>query len=108
MVQLLSFDTSLATPIMLLAGFIVYRLRDDSRYESIGCALIGLGLMLLALGLPRCNPEPHGGHLGVSTGYASLDGDLIIAVVAAVLLTWLCHSSVAVVLLIASPGWRTG
>ncbi len=32
----------------------------------------------------------------------SLEGDLIIAVVATVLLTWACHSSVAVVLLIAS------
>jgi len=32
----------------------------------------------------------------------SLEGDLVIAVIAAVLLTWICHSSVAVVLLIAS------
>ena len=101
-VQLLSFDTSLATPIMLLAGFIVYRLRDDSRYESIGCALIGLGLMLLALGLLSATLS----HMEATSVFRavmqSLDGDLIIAVVAAVLLTWLCHSSVAVVLLIAS------
>ncbi|MQT30124.1 Na/Pi cotransporter family protein [Pseudomonas helleri] len=101
-VQLLSFDTSLATPIMLLAGFIVYRLRDDSRYESIGCALIGLGLMLLALGLLSATLS----HMEATSVFRavmqSLDGDLIIAVVAGVLLTWLCHSSVAVVLLIAS------
>lgn len=101
-VQLLSFDTSLATPIMLLAGFIVFRLRDDSRYESIGCALIGLGLMLLALGLLSATLS----HMEATSVFRavmqSLDGDLIIAVVTAVLLTWLCHSSVAVVLLIAS------
>ncbi|MEB0208733.1 Na/Pi cotransporter family protein [Pseudomonas sp. CCC3.1] len=101
-VQLLSFDTSLATPIMLLAGFIVFRLRDDSRYESIGCALIGLGLMLSALSLLSATL----GHMEATSVFRavmqSLDGDLIIAVVAAVLLTWLCHSSVAVVLLIAS------
>ncbi len=101
-VQLLSFDTSLATPIMLLVGFIVFRLRDDSRYESIGCALIGLGLMLSALGLLSATL----GHMEATSVFRAvmqgLDGDLIIAVVAAVLLTWLCHSSVAVVLLIAS------
>ena len=50
-VQLLSLDLSLAAPVALLAGFLCFRLRDDSRFESIGCALIGLGLMLLALGM---------------------------------------------------------
>ena len=101
-VQLLSFDTSLATPIMLLAGFIVFRLRDDSRYESIGCALIGLGLMLSALSLLSATLGHMEGTSVFRAVMQSLDGDLIIAVVAAVLLTWLCHSSVAVVLLIAS------
>ncbi|BCQ62562.1 hypothetical protein PBOI14_43120 [Pseudomonas sp. Boi14] len=32
----------------------------------------------------------------------SLDGDLLLALLVALLLTWMCHSSVAVVLLIAS------
>ncbi|MDY7584545.1 Na/Pi cotransporter family protein [Pseudomonas sp. CCI3.1] len=101
-VQLLSFDTSLAMPVILLVGFIVFRLRDDSRHESVGCALIGLGLMLLALGLLSASL----GHMEATSVFRavmqSLEGDVIIAVVAAVLLTWICHSSVAVVLLIAS------
>ena len=101
-VQLLSFDTSLAMPVMLLVGVVVFRLRDDSRFESIGCALIGLGLMLLALGLLSASL----GHMEATQVFRavmqSLEGDLIIAVLAAVLLTWICHSSVAVVLLIAS------
>lgn len=101
-VQLLSFDTSLAMPVMLLVGVVVFRLRNDSRFESIGCALIGLGLMLLALGLLSASL----GHMEATQVFRalmqSLEGDLIIAVLAAVLLTWICHSSVAVVLLIAS------
>ncbi|KQB51768.1 Na/Pi cotransporter [Pseudomonas endophytica] len=101
-VQLLSFDTSLATPIVLLVGFIIFRLRDDSRYESIGCALIGLGLMLLALSLLSATLS----HIEATSVFRavmqSLEGDLIIAVVTALVLTWMCHSSVAVVLLIAS------
>ncbi|ROL81067.1 Na/Pi cotransporter [Pseudomonas chlororaphis] len=101
-VQLLSVDISILTPLVLLAGFIVFRLRDDSRFESLGCALIGLGLMLLALRM-------LGGTLGEVEGtpvfaalMRGLDGDLLIALLAAALLTWLCHSSVAVVLLVAS------
>ena len=101
-VQLLSFDTSLAMPIILLTGFTVFRLRDDSRHESIGCALIGLGLMLLALSLLSATLA----HMEATSVFRaimqSLEGDVIIAVLAAVLLTWICHSSVAVVLLIAS------
>ncbi|WP_409301507.1 Na/Pi cotransporter family protein [Pseudomonas sp. KCJK8993] len=101
-VQLLSLDLSLAAPVALLAGFLCLRLRDDSRFESIGAALIGLGLMLLALGT-----------LGATLGAVehtpvlrlvmqSLDGDLLLALLVAVVLTWMCHSSVAVVLLVAS------
>jgi len=101
-VQLLSTDISIVTPIVLLIGFVVFRLRDDSRYESVGCALIGLGLMLLALRM-----------LGATLGNVedtpvfhvimqSLEGDFVIALLVALALTWICHSSVAVVLLIAS------
>lgn len=101
-VQLLSVDISIVTPIVLLAGFIVFRLRDDSRYESVGCALIGLGLMLLAL---RMLGATLGAVEGTEIFHAlmhSLDGDMVIALLVAMLLTWVCHSSVAVVLLIAS------
>ena len=101
-VQLLSFDTSLAMPVMLLVGVVVFRLRDDSRFESIGCALIGLGLMLLALGLLSASLDHMEATQVFRAVMQSLEGDLIIAVLAAVLLTWICHSSVAVVLLIAS------
>ena len=50
-VQLMSFNTEIAIPLLFLAGFIVFKLRDNSSFESVGCALIGLGLMLLALHL---------------------------------------------------------
>ncbi len=101
-VQLLSVDISIVTPIVLLAGFIIFRLRDDSRYESVGCALIGLGLMLLAL---RMLGSTLGEVENTPVFHAimhSLDGDMVIALLVALLLTWICHSSVAVVLLIAS------
>lgn len=101
-VQLLSADVSILTPIVLLAGLMVFRLRDDSRYESVGCALIGLGLMLLALRMLGSTLAEVEGAPVFQLIMQSLDGDLLIALLVALILTWLCHSSVAVVLLIVS------
>ncbi|EJN24376.1 Na+/phosphate symporter [Pseudomonas sp. GM79] len=101
-VQLLSADVSMLTPMVLLSGLIVFRLRDDSRYESVGCALIGLGLMLLALRMLGSTLAEVQGTPIFQLIMQSLDGDLLIALLVALILTWLCHSSVAVVLLIVS------
>jgi phosphate:Na+ symporter len=101
-VQLLSLDMSMLMPLMLLTGLIVFRLRDDSRFESVGCALIGLGLMLLALHMLGSTLAQVESTPVFQLIMQSLDGDLLIALLVALLLTWLCHSSVAVVLLIVS------
>jgi phosphate:Na+ symporter len=101
-VQLLSLDMSMLMPLMLLTGLIVFRLRDDSRFESVGCALIGLGLMLLALHMLGSTLAQVESTPVFQLIMQSLDGDLLIALLVAMLLTWLCHSSVAVVLLIVS------
>lgn len=101
-VQLLSVDVSLLSPMALLAGVVIFRLRDDSRFESIGSALIGLALMLMALhllGVTLMNVESTPVFRIIMQ---SLDGDLLIALLVALILTWMCHSSVAVVLLIVS------
>ncbi|UVL38162.1 Na/Pi cotransporter family protein [Pseudomonas sp. B21-040] len=101
-VQLLSLDVSILTPLTLLTGLIVFRLRDDSRYESVGCALIGLGLMLLALHMLGSTLAHVESTPVFQVMMQSLDGDVLIALLVALILTWLCHSSVAVVLLIVS------
>ncbi|WP_095131722.1 Na/Pi cotransporter family protein [Pseudomonas sp. Irchel s3h14] len=101
-VQLLSADISILTPIVLLTGLTVFRLRDDSRFESVGCALIGLGLMLMALHMLGSTLADVEGTPVFQLIMQSLDGDLLIALLVALILTWLCHSGVAVVLLIVS------
>ena len=101
-VQLLSFDISIVTPLVLLVGFIVFRLRDDSRFESLGCALIGLGLMLLALRMLGATLGDVEGSAIFQLLMRSLDGELLLALLVATVLAWVCHSSVAVVLLVAS------
>ncbi|MDH4558568.1 Na/Pi cotransporter family protein [Pseudomonas sp. BN417] len=101
-VQLLSFDTSLLAPLCLLAGLVLFRLRDDQRLESVGQCLIGLGLMLLALMLLGQSLESIEGSDVFIAAVAGLQGDPLITLLLAALLTWACHSSVAVVLLVAS------
>ncbi|MFC5696968.1 Na/Pi cotransporter family protein [Pseudomonas sp. GCM10022186] len=101
-VQLLSFDTSLLAPLALLVGLVLFRLRDDPRLESVGQCLIGLGLMLLALGLLGQSLERIEGSAVFGAVIGGLQGDPLIALLLAALLTWACHSSVAVVLLVAS------
>jgi phosphate:Na+ symporter len=101
-VQLMSFNTEIAVPLLILSGFVVFKLRDHSGFESAGCALIGLGQMLLALGMLSATlgdiettPVFHAVMQG-------LEGDTLIALMVAIILTLICHSSVAVILLIAS------
>ncbi|WP_234467330.1 Na/Pi cotransporter family protein [Kosakonia sp. S42] len=101
-VQLMSFNMGMAISLLLLAGFVVFKLRDHSNFESVGCALIGLGLMLLALHLlssTLAEIEVTPVFYAVMQG---LQGDILIALLVAAILTLLCHSSVAIILLIAS------
>lgn len=101
-VQLMSFNTEIAVPLLILSGFVVFKLRDHSGFESAGCALIGLGQMLLALGMLSATL----GHIETTPVFHAvmqgLEGDTLIALMVAIILTLICHSSVAVILLIAS------
>lgn len=101
-VQIMSFNTTLAIPLIILFGFTVFKIRDDSSFESAGSAMIGLGLMLLALKLLNATlshfvstPVFHAVINGIS-------GDTLIAILTSILLTLICHSSIAVILLISS------
>jgi len=98
----MSFNTGIAVPLLVLSGFVVFKIRDHSGFESAGCALIGLGLMLMSLSLLGATL----GHIETTPVFHAvmqgLEGDTLIALLVAIVLTLICHSSVAVILLIAS------
>lgn len=102
-VQVLSFNLTIVPPILILAGVLVFRHGDgNTQTEELGRILIGLGLMLLALGmLVRTTAAIEGAPLADSV-FRSLMGQPILAVLLAAALTWACHSSVAVMLFIVS------
>jgi phosphate:Na+ symporter len=105
-VQLLSFDVSVLSPALVLLGFVLFRRDASPLTHDLGRALIGLGLMLLALHqlLGLINPYEDAPQLRALIGLISAVP--LLDVLLAALLTWAVHSSVATVLLIMSLASR--
>lgn len=100
--QALSFDVAAFAPILILIGFAIHRRSDDVRWKNIGRVGIGLGLMLLALSLLVHAMAPVENAASLRAVLQSLTGEPVLALALAAILTWACHSSVAIVLLIAA------
>jgi phosphate:Na+ symporter len=101
-VQLFAFDISAIAPGFVLVGVLMFRRGASSRSREIGRVCIGLGLMLLALGhlLAIVRPYETMPNLRVVLGMLS---DLwLLDVLIAAALTWVAHSSVAIVLVVMS------
>jgi len=100
--QVLSFNMALVGPPLVLIGVLVFRWAAGGRAKNIGRIGIGLGLMLMALAglLHTLGPIENTPLLRPVVGLLASD-PLLAAFVAAVL-TWACHSSIAIVLLVAS------
>lgn len=101
-VQVMSFDIAIVAPVLILVGTAMHKRSDDVRYKNLGRVGIGLGLMLLALHLLVLTMAPMENARILKEGMQALSGEPVIALLVAALLTWVCHSSVAVVLLIVS------
>jgi phosphate:Na+ symporter len=100
--QILAFNISEVAPVLVLIGVVLFRSSDDGRGRNLGRVGIGLGLMLLALGSLVHTLEPVETAPALRAVLGSLAGEPVLAVLIAAALTWGCHSSVAVVLLIGS------
>jgi len=100
--QILAFDIAAVAPLLVLIGVVLFRSSADGQIKNLGRVGIGLGLMLLALGALGHTLAPVETAPAVRTVLEALTGEPMLAVLIAGALTWACHSSVAVVLLIAS------
>ncbi len=100
--QLLSVNMAMVGPPLVLAGVLAFRWATAGRTKNAGRICIGLGLMLMALaGLVHTLAPLESAPL-LRPVMGSLSEDPVLAVVIAALLTWACHSSIAIVLLIGS------
>src|SRR5246127_788203 len=99
-VQVLSFDVSRVSFLLILLGVFMFRRSGVTRTRDLGRVGIGLGLMLIALQhlLSMITPYEDVPSLRVLLGAVTTDP--LIDILLAAGLTWAAHSSVAIVLLI--------
>jgi phosphate:Na+ symporter len=102
--QVMSFNIAPIAPPLILAGVLTFRSSDDDRIKNLGRVAIGLGLMLLALSGLTHALAPIETAPALKAILNALSDQSVLLVLMAAILTWGCHSSVAVVLLIVSLG----
>jgi phosphate:Na+ symporter len=102
LVQALSFDTGPLASALVLAGVTMFRRGRQTRLRDFGRVAIGLGLMLLSLHLMTVTLSPIEASPGLRLVLEAMAGNTLFFVVAAALLAWAAHSSVAAVLFVAS------
>jgi phosphate:Na+ symporter len=101
-VQLLSFDVSWLSPLLILVGVIAFRNASRTQIRDLGRVGIGLGLMLLALHLLVETLAPVESSPTFGQLLALLANEPLPNLLVAALIAWASHSSVAGVLLIAT------
>jgi phosphate:Na+ symporter len=98
----LSFDLSWLAPFLIFVGVVLFLTMQATRVGRFGRILIGLGLIMFALQWISVAAKPIVQAAGVKVIFASLTGDVLLDMLVAALLTILCYSSLAVVLIIAA------
>jgi phosphate:Na+ symporter len=101
-VQALSFNLSALVPVLLIGGVIAFMAFENATVQQAGRIVIGLALMILSLGMVVAASQELRGSEVLALVLQRLADDPVLAVIVGTLLTWLFHSSVAMVLLVIS------
>lgn len=101
-VQVLSFNLDWLSPILIGGGVILFLTSEGRRRRNVGRVMIGLGLVLLALHLIGQASAPLRSDERLSIILRLFTDEIVLAVIATALLTWLAHSSVAIILFVMS------
>ncbi|WP_172955006.1 Na/Pi cotransporter family protein [Sterolibacterium denitrificans] len=101
-VQLLSFDSSIISPLLLTTGVLAYKRGARTVVKDLGRVAIGLGLMLLSLHLLLDSLAPAEHVPVVRALFAAVTNEPLLTLLIGAVLAWASHSSVATVLLTMS------
>src|SRR5438874_6526569 len=99
-VQVLSFDMSRVSFLLILIGVFMFRRSTITRTRDLGRVGIGLGLMLIALEHLLALITPYEDTPSLRLLLGTITTEPMIDVLLAAGLTWAAHSSVAIVLLV--------
>jgi phosphate:Na+ symporter len=100
--QVLSFDLSWLSPLMVAIGVISFLSGQSEKARHLGRVAIGLGLMLLSLRLLSLGTEPLRTSHPFISALEGMQDEYVIAVLIGALATWAVHSSLSIVLLVMS------
>lgn len=100
--QILSYDLGWLMPVVLAVGTIINKTMARSQYKHVGRALIGLGLMLISLSMIKSVAAPLGDSAAFAVLLKPLAEEPVLAILVGALLTWMVHSTLAMVLLFMS------
>lgn len=99
-VQALSLDVRALMPVLLAGGVILARRTDRPRAAQVGRMMVGLALIMLALGLIVSASAPMRSSEVTTMVLGRLGHDPALALILGALFTWIMHSSVAFVLFV--------
>ena len=91
-----------ASPVLLFVGFVTFSVSREFRPHNIGRILIGLGLMLLSLQLIKTATDPLREASLFHDVLTAVGREPFLAFLTGAVLAWAFHSTLAVILLIAS------
>jgi len=100
--QVFAFDIKWLWSGLMFAGLVLFSVSTDGQVRNAGRIAIGLGLMLLALSILASVSGAMEQSTTVKVVLGALGSEPIIAVLVAAAVTWLAHSSLAIVLFIMS------
>ncbi len=100
--RILFLDLSLLPPALLVVGMLLYRSAYTWRIKYFGRIVIGLGLMLLSIQLMKQITAPLANSSVPTEWLLVLQSLPWLSMLLTAIVTWLFHSSVAIVLVIAS------
>jgi phosphate:Na+ symporter len=101
-VQVMSFDVSALSPVLVLIGVVAFRSTGHTRRRDLGRASIGLGLMLLALHMMVVVMAPIETSPALRAVLQAVSAMPLPNLLIAAVLAWAMHASVAAVLFVAS------
>ncbi len=101
-VQILSVDLGWLVPVLLIGGGAMFFNGASRHWRQGGRILIGIALMLVSLSMIATATEPLQHVESLPGVIRYLGGDVVTAFVLGALFTWIVHSSVASILLIAT------
>lgn len=100
--QLLSVDMSWLAPALMVVGFSLFSVGRSGTWKNAGRGVVGLALMMFALMWIKDAAAPLKSSNALPVVFHSLQVDAVFAVLVAGIVTWVVHSSLAVVLLLVS------